>query len=41
MFLEIANDCAFKRRRGASAGVLALACTGARNTDFRGYSAKW
>jgi hypothetical protein len=34
MFLEIANDCALKRRRGASAAVLALANTGARNVEF-------
>jgi len=34
MFLEIANDCALKRRIGASAAVLALASTGARKVKF-------
>ena len=34
MFLEIANDCALRRRRGASAGVLALSRTDARKAEF-------
>ena len=34
MFLEIANDCALKRRRGASAAVLASSRTDARKAGF-------